>query len=165
MFRIKEETVYLATTRFNKDTFAENEKYREKFNFDGCIYGLPMPIAAHIPKSTKLIVFEMVNCGKKDFEYPGYISGIGVVVNNMKYVKHHKIYEDQNYNRYSYLGSVRIDRTSLCREQMDSLEFFENLVFRGKGHLKRGQGITCIPKKKIEKHREKILECLTSLFT
>lgn len=165
MFRIKEETFYLATTRFNKDTILENERYRNKYDFDGCIYGVPQPIASHIPRATKVIVFEMVNCGKKDKEYPGYISGVGIIVNHMKYVKHHHIYSDQNYNRYSYIGSVRLDREEMTEDQLNNLEFIENMVFRGKGHLKRGQGITCIPSKKIDLNRKKLLEVLISLFT
>ena len=35
-------------------------------------------------------------------------------------------------------------------EDESMLELLEFMVFRGYGHLKRGQGITCIPKKKLE---------------
>ena len=40
----------------------------------------------------------------------------------------------------------------VSREYVTELEELENIVFKGKGHLKRGFGIQEFPKKKINKN-------------
>ena len=53
--------------------------------------------------------------------------------------KRYKIYEDRNYNRYTYKGNKRIDRENIIDKE--NLEKLELRLFKGKNHLKRGQGI------------------------
>ena len=45
----RKHTFYLATTRFNNETWNQNETYRKKYNIKGCIYGTPIRIARKIP--------------------------------------------------------------------------------------------------------------------
>ena len=34
------------------------------------------------------------------------------------------------------------------------MEILENILFKGKTHLKRGQGITLLPEKRLREHQE-----------
>ena len=156
---------YVATTRFNSTTWNENKSYRAKYNFGGCLYGTPKQIAQTIPTDAILFILEMLNMpsvGQKKGN--GKIMGIGVIRNRPNYSKYRSIYKDHNYNRYTYIGKYRKDRTTMTPEQIDYLYTLEKMVFHGYDHLKRGQGITCIPKKKIIGKQRKLLKYLGRLF-
>ena len=79
--------------------------------------------------------------------YPGKIMGISLLKNNPHYKKY-RIYKDDNYNRYTFVGKVRIDRKDI--EDREKLKELENILFYGKSHLKRGHGFTCMPQKKLK---------------
>ena len=55
---------YLATTRFNSETWIQNETYRKKYNMEGCIYGTPIRIARKIPVDSYMFILEMKNLPK-----------------------------------------------------------------------------------------------------
>jgi hypothetical protein len=131
----------LATTRFNNETYNQYIRYKINNNITGCIYNVPKLISMNINTNDILHVVEMNNDTNT-------IMGIGIIQNKINYKKH-KIYLDQNYNRYTYNGKYRISRQQLlCNEKSALLiKKLENNLFKGKSHLKRGQGITCIPKK------------------
>jgi len=80
------------------------------------------------------------------------IMGIGLIVNYLRLDKNYNIYSDGNYNRYVYLSKYRIDRSELKENEESLIKYFEAITFYGSGHLKRGQGITLVPKKKIENY-------------
>jgi len=162
----KKHTFYLATTRFNTETWIQNETYREKHNIDGCIYGTPIRIAQKIPIDSYMFILEMKNLPKSNKDSPGKIMGIGYIKNHVKYNEKNRIYTDRNYNRYCYRSDYRIDRSELKEENKEMLELLESLVFRGYSHLKRGQGITCVPQKKLNnpKLRIKIKKFIMELF-
>jgi len=131
---------YIGTVRFSNETFQENKKWREDNNWDGCVYGSPIPIAKspywrRVDMGAKIFILEMNNDENK-------IEGIGCIKNFIRYDLSDKIYEDNNYNRYIYRSSNRMDRKDI---KDDVLIFLENIVFRGKGHLKRSHGISIIP--------------------
>jgi hypothetical protein len=46
---------------------------------------------------------------------------------------------------------------------LEKLKVIENLVFKGKDHIKRGQGITCFPNKKIKSNYTELLEFIEIL--
>lgn len=120
------------TTRFNTETWQENCRWREKNNFKGCIYNSPIRIKDNIPLNISLYVIEMNNdCNQ--------IEGIGIIKNYIQTDKKYKIYSDSNYNRYTYHGKYRISREMIQNKK--ELEKLEQSLFKGKGHLKRGQGI------------------------
>ena len=132
---------YIGTTRFTNKTFYENKRWRENHNWTGCIYGTPIPIAntphySKIEKDDKIFVLEMNNDTNK-------IEGIGYILNHIRHDFKARIYSDCNYNRYIYRSKHRLDRKQIKNASI--IEFFEKVLFKGKGHLKRGQGITLIP--------------------
>tara|TARA_Y100000389_G_scaffold13341_1_gene11897 strand:+ start:99 stop:575 length:477 start_codon:yes stop_codon:yes gene_type:complete len=147
MIHIKEENYYIGTTRFNNSTFNENQMWREKHSHKGCIYGFGVTMSVKIPINSNVFVIEMNNNKNK-------IKGIGLIKNHFYNDQKYNIYNDQNYNRFIYKGSFRISRekiVELCGNFIDTLE---TILFKGKTHLKRGQGITSISQKKIDEYQE-----------
>lgn len=145
----------VTTTRFNNKTYKELKRYKELKNISGCIYNVSKPIAINIDKNDILYVVEMNNDTNK-------IIGIGMIQNKLNYDTH-EIYSDKNYNRYTYIGKYRLDREELISNSDNKklIEILEEKIFKGKSHLKRGQGITRIPEKylyKKEKLEEKLEE-------
>lgn len=129
---------YLATTRFNTATWAENCKWREKNDWSGCVYGTPVRVSDSYMPNAQMFVLEMNNDKNK-------IQGIGLVKNRIVIGKHHKIYSDGNYNRYTYKSVRRVSRKQLTKEQKKTIRILDVLVFKGSRHLKRGQGIKVVP--------------------
>jgi ribosomal protein S13 len=127
----------LTTTRFNDETWEQNEEYRDKNKLSGCIYGTPEPISSKISRDKLIFVLEMNNEKNR-------IMGIGMIKNNM-YVKKHRIYNNDDYNRYSYLGKYRVDRDDMTKEEEDIMKVFDVLCFRGARHQKRLKGIKSFP--------------------
>ena len=124
--------IKIMATRFNNKTWEENCRWREKNNFQGCIYNSPVYIKDDIPLQIPLFVIEMNNETNK-------IEGIGKIINYVHTDRKYKVYSDSNYNRYTYHGKVRINREMI--KNIEKLEKLEARLFKGKGHLKRGQGI------------------------
>jgi len=134
-------------TRFNNNTWNENVRWREKNDFQGCIYNSPVYIRDQILLMATIYVIEMNNDENK-------IMGIGKIENKVHTDRKYKIYEERNYNRYTYKGKHRIDRTDITSEFLQKLE---KRLFKSKSHLKRGQGIT-IPAPDVNKDYFKNIE-------
>jgi len=133
--------VTLLSSRFNNETWKENERYRTKHNTIGCIYGCPLRIsskALHVNASA--YVLEMNNTTNR-------IEGVGVIRNYANFDQPPWIYQENNYNRYIYAGKYRMDRDELERYNTDLVDAIEAICFKGKTHLKRGAGLTIVPKK------------------
>ena len=129
----------LATTRFNIQTWNENQQYCSESNIGrGCLYGTPMRMKDNIPIKADVMVLEMNNSTNK-------IMGIGWVKNYVHMDKYYKIYNDGNYNRYVYKGKIHISREMFDQKDMNIIEVLETLLFYGSRHSKRGQGISEIP--------------------
>jgi len=124
----------LASARFNSKTYAERGEYMDKKKI--LCYGTQNKIKSSIPLNTLLFVIEMNN-------EKNQIMGVGLI-RNMVSPDSHPIYEDNNYNRYTYTGSYR-----LSREEMDEeiVAIFDTILFKGYTHIKRHSGITIIPPK------------------
>jgi len=75
------------------------------------------------------------------------IMGVGRIVNEIRADRSYRMYEDQNYNRYTYLGRQRLDRAVIVRSRANArvLETLERMLFYGARHAKRGQGIHELP--------------------
>ena len=125
-------------TRFNNITWEENIRWRERNNFQGCIYNSPVHIKEEIPLMITIYVIEMNNDQNK-------IMGIGKIINKVYTDRSYRVYEERNYNRYTYRGKIRIDRKDIESNNLPELEKLEKRLFKGKSHLKRGQGITRVP--------------------
>jgi len=132
----------IASTRFNSKTWQENCSYREREKFSGCIYCAPTPLSQKIPANSLLFVVEMNNTRNK-------IEGIGVIKNtpNYNFTKRDRFYEDSNYNAYVYKGGYRLSRYDLKQSNSRIVKALDNILFKGKSHLKRGSGIKTIPEK------------------
>jgi hypothetical protein len=125
------------TTRFTNETLAENVRYRETNNIP-CIYNLSVPISdQHSYKD--LYILEMNNSENQ-------LIGIGII--NKKIWPRERVYSDPCYNRYTYKGTTYIYRDKIPPEILEDLE---QKLFRGRGHLKRGKGMTKFPDKWLKK--------------
>lgn len=58
MLRFPNDTFYLTTTRFNNETYKQNQRYRINNDIDGCVYGTPYEMPSYIPLRAKVFVLE-----------------------------------------------------------------------------------------------------------
>ena len=130
---------YLACTRFNDITYAENINYRNKHN-EKAIYGSTLKIRDIYNLGVFIFVVEMNN--EKNM-----IEGIGLIQNLLVHDKRHNIYENDEYNRYIYRGNYWLSRSQINNFNEEITEIFENILFKKKSHLKCRIGITIITQK------------------
>lgn len=149
--------IYLTSTRFNNSTWEQNCLFREKGKIEGCIYGVPRRIPEKIILNSEVIVIEMNNDINK-------IMGLGVIRNYLRMDKHYKIYQDGNYNRFTYKSELRVDRDEFSNNEILFIEILENLLFYGSTHVKRGQGITQLPDMLLGKNKKKIIKKICKIF-
>lgn len=145
---------FIMVTRFNNETWQQLSTYKKDNNIEGAFYGVPRRIAETIPLKSKLFVLEMNN-------QTNTIMGVGLIRNLIKMDKTHTIYSWGNYHRFTYQGKKRIDRNTFSREEQELIKKMEQQVFKGKGHLKRGQGIQKVP---YERYNKEDLEQFTRMF-
>ena len=146
--------MHIGTTRFDNKTWGENETWRKSHNWEGCIYGVPGKLPEDVRKLAIIYVIEMNNERNE-------IMGIGRVKNN-HCRERCRLYSDPNYNRYIYRGKKRVDKGGMLDKEC--VEILEKLLFKGKAHMKRGQGITRLRAKKVKKDWERISTYIKSLF-
>ena len=127
---------YLACTRFNDLTYYENITYRIKNN-EKTIYGTTLKIRNIYPYGSFIFVAEMNNENN-------IIEGIGLIKNLLVCDKRHKIYENDEYNRYIYRGRYWVNKEKISEFDGEILEIFNNILFKRKSHLKRRIGIIVI---------------------
>jgi hypothetical protein len=140
-----ENTITIASSRFNQQTWEENCSYRREKNISGCIYGSPCQLSSKIQPKTLVFISEMNNTTNK-------IEGIGLIYNIIKYDKYYRVYDTGNYNRYIYGSDFRISRNILMEYNPELVKGLEQILFKGKTHMKRGSGITTVPEKLL-KHK------------
>tara|TARA_Y100000590_G_C15723601_1_gene1014392 strand:+ start:1214 stop:1816 length:603 start_codon:yes stop_codon:yes gene_type:complete len=131
---------YIATTRFSNSTWQENVQWKKRHNWKGCIYGVPSPLPTYIPQNATIYIIEMNNDTNK-------IIGIGAIRNKPRFQLTANIYTEQFYNRYIYRDKSRISREELYAYSpfyRNFIRHIENILFKGKSHMKRGQGFTSI---------------------
>ena len=126
-----------ASSRFTNSTWEENESYRTRSDFSGCVYGSPQQMSPKIDPKSLVFVVEMNNSQNK-------VIGIGLVRNLHVTTKTYKIYDTGNFNRYVFVGKYRVDRSELSSGLLEILDY---ILFKERTHLKRGSGITTIPDK------------------
>ena len=106
----------LMVTRFNNLTQNQNQRWKQQNNFSGCIYNTPVYIKETIPLMITIYVIEMNNEENK-------IIGFGKIINKVYTDKKYRIYEEGNYNRYTYKGHHRVDIESI--NNINNLELTE----------------------------------------
>ena len=127
---------YIASTRFNNDTYSENISYRKKSSIP-VIYGTSIRIQDKYDVGTLMFVVEMNNEENR-------IEGIGLIRNTMVYDKKHVIYSNSDYNRYLYKGDYWISRATILDKDAEIAEICDTVLFKGKSHLKRVSGISVL---------------------
>ena len=131
--------VVIVTTRFNDSTWEENRSYRERHDI-ACIYGPSQQMSPKIAPDSLVIVIEMNNSVNQ-------IVGISLIRNTVAYDKYYGIYNYGHYNTYIYKGKYRVDRITLVEKHPKLVQIYDQILFKGKTHLKRGTGFTTIPDK------------------
>ena len=91
-----------------------------------------------------------------------HIEGVGVIRNYANIDQPPWIYANNNYNRYIYQGDYRMDREAIARYDPDLVETIETICFKGKTHLKRGSGLTLVPKKLLTPKHESTAHTTTT---
>jgi hypothetical protein len=137
---------HLASTRFNNATLAENMAYREKMAASTIVeaavvyYGSLIKVHKKISVGAFMFVFEMNNDTNQ-------IEGISLVRNTLVLEKKHRIYSNDDYNRYTYKGIHWISRKQIMELDPVLVETFDRILFKGKTHMKRACGITVLNEK------------------
>lgn len=139
---------FLLTSRFTDSTWNENIRYRKHNSKLGCIYCSPQQITNTIPIESVLFILEMNNDTNK-------ILGIGMVRNHPQLNKY-QVYANGNYNRYTYVGKNRIDRSEMTDKEEEIMKFFDIICFSGNKHMKRGQGLQSFPVDIIYRCKQKL---------
>jgi hypothetical protein len=150
---------FLLTSRFNEKTRQENTIYRQKRNLEnGCLYCTPELVCQDIPKDANLMVLEMNNDKNE-------IMAIGLL-KNTPYFDKYRVYEDTNYNRYSYVGKYRITREDISEEEEQIIKALDQLCFKGANHMKRGHGLKSFPVKILWRCKKvvDIIEFIENMF-
>jgi len=148
----------IMTSRFTTETIEENREFRKRNTNVGCVYSSPTPITSKLSEDMKLFVFEMNNSINR-------IEGIGLI-QNKAIVNKYKVYEKWSYNRYTYMGKLRISRDELSEEEEEIMRVFDTLCFKGSTNMKRGKGITAFPIEilyKCSKHLD-LVEFIRQMF-
>ena len=140
MVNDKVDAFTVCITRYNNQTWAERSAWLAANPDYACIYKAPVAIKSNIPYEAPLFVLEMNNDTNQ-------IMGIGRIVNELRADRSYRMYADQNYNRYTYLGRQRVDRAGIMQQKENAaiIEMLERLLFYGARHAKRGQGIHELP--------------------
>ena len=137
---------HLASTRFNNETLKQNMDYRlrvrEKTNGSDLVayYGSLIKVHKKISIGAFMFVFEMNNELNR-------IEGISLVRNTLVLDKRHKIYTNEDYNRYIYRSIYWLSRDQISELDPELVETFDLLLFKGKTHMKRACGITVLNEK------------------
>jgi len=148
----------LATTRFNSHTWNENKRWRETHGLKGCIYGTPSQLSHTIILESTVFILEMHNDENK-------IKGVGMIINIPNVNKYHNIYSNKNYNRYTYKSEYRIDRDDMTKKELTYIRVLDTLLFTTSRHLKRGYGITSVPKRIMENIHINFITFFKNMFS
>ena len=131
---------FVASTRFNNDTWNENTLYKNKHEIRGTIYCQRIRIKASVPIGAPLYVIEMNNSTNQIF-------GVGLIRNSVTDDKYYKVYSSHDFNRHIYKGEHHLDRDEMIAINPDIVARIEQMCFKGKTHLKRLPGISVVSDK------------------
>jgi hypothetical protein len=129
----------VVTSRFNNQTLEANHSYRAKKGW-ACMYCTPLELSPKISYYTPVFVIEMNNSTNK-------IEGIGFIKNKPESRKYHKVHQDGNTNRFTYIGNHFMSRELIDEYDPLLVYILEEILFKGYTHSKRGTGLTLIPEK------------------
>ena len=147
--------MYIATTRFNNTTINENIAFKQRNQIKGVIYPCPMAINPKLPLGVSIIVIEMNNSCNE-------IMGISFIRNKCIFnIKN--VYSHTTFNRYVYMGKYFVSRDTLLNIDKDLVCQLDMILFKGRSHQKRLQGITLLRDKLLKDERLKGRNILVDL--
>ena len=147
---IKNKNINWCVIPYNEQYIRENENWKDKNNFTGCIYNTPNIGLRHINMKENVFIFE-ANMETNE------INGMGIIIKTKPQIKKNNIYTDQSKNRYSYKGNHHFLKEDLIKINKDFIDNIEKMIFTGKSHMKRIHGISLISKRLVEIN-EKIID-------
>ena len=137
--------MYIATTRFTDETYYENMSYKERKKIGDVIYPCPMKINPKILLDVPIIVIEMNNSKNE-------VCGVSLIRNKLVF-NVRNVYSHSTFNRYVYVGKYHINREMLMRINENLLLMLDTILFKGRSHQKRLQGISLIREKLLHDER------------
>jgi hypothetical protein len=137
--------MYIATTRFTDMTYIENMSYRERKNIKGVVYPCPMKINPKLLIDVPMIVIEMNNSTNE-------ICGISLIRNKLVF-NIRNVYSHTTFNRYVYVGKYHINRETLLGLNEKIVTMLDMILFKGKSHQKRLQGVSLLREKLLNDER------------
>ena len=142
---------FLATTRFNNQTWAENQHFLRCHIAPNepkiqCLYPCSVIIAERLPIDASIFVLEMNN-------EMNQIEGIGLIRHRPPSCRKYQVYTQNKYNEYSYQGAHHICRSTMNETEMDIIKKLDHFCFKGKRHQKRMNGIKLFPPDILYEHK------------
>jgi hypothetical protein len=104
------------------------------------MYCSPLELSPKIYYNKPVFVIEMNNSTNK-------IEGIGLIKNKPSVDRYYKVHDDGNTNRYIYIGDYFMNRELIDKFNPLLVQKLDEILFKGKTHSKRGQGLSLIPEK------------------
>lgn len=134
----------IGVTRFTDDTYNENQEWKKRKQYTGCVYGLDREISMLDFNYLKEIYTIDIRCSPNTKKSPPHIYGIGKIKCVTKYEWRSRIYTNHEFNRFVYKGDKYLSREELVvnNENKETIENLEKLLCTGAGHFKRGDGIS-----------------------
>ena len=126
---------HIGLAHFNNKTYNENIKWKEKKNFNGCVYGFQQFLPENIPADSDVYMIDMNNDTNQ-------IMGIGLIKKQFRPENRSRIYDNMEYNRIVIKSPYYRDRKFLLDKNSTIVEFIENILFKGYSHLKRSSNMT-----------------------
>jgi hypothetical protein len=137
--------MYIATTRFTDITSIENMLYKQRKNIKGVVYPCPMKINPKLLLDVPIIVIEMNNSKNE-------VCGVSLIRNKLVF-NIRNVYSHTTFNRYVYVGKYHINREMLMRINERLVIMMDTILFKGKTHQKRLQGISLLREKLLTDER------------
>ena len=150
------------TTRFDSYTYLQNLRVKENMNFNGSLYGSTLTLPQNTSTDKYLFIIDMNNTTNK-------IMGIGLIKNILAKDQNIKIYDNPTFNNHIYKSKYYLPFIDSHNHgvyfdfiEPNWIKFieheFENTIFYGKNHLKRGGSFSRFPLKKMKfKHLQFLL--------
>ena len=97
---------YIGLAHFNNETYNENIKWKEKKDFNGCVYGFQQLLPDNIPADSDVFMIDMNN-------ETNQIVGIGLIKKQFIPENRSRIYDNMEYNRIVIKSPYYRDRKFL----------------------------------------------------
>jgi len=134
----------IGIARFTDATYQENITWKQCHNYSGSIYGFDREIPRSKFNYMGIIYVFDIRCSSNTKHSPPHIYGIGELRFINKEENRSRIYSNNEYNRFVYLGKNYIAKQQLILddESAETIAMLEKMLCSGPKHFKRGDGLT-----------------------